>query len=65
MRRSLGYALLLAVPAGTTIGSGIFMMSGEPDLGVIVGLVLGIVVFGLVLLGREYGSPDEDLAEGP
>jgi hypothetical protein len=65
MRRTLVYALLLAIPAGTTIGSGIFMMTGRGDLGLVVGVLLGCFVVALVILGREYGAADEGLAEGP
>ena len=65
MRRSLGYALLLSIPAGTTLGSGIFMLTREATLGLVAGLALGVLVFGLVLLGREHGSADERLADGP
>jgi len=63
--RSLAYALLFSVPAGTAIGSGIWLMTRETTYGLAIGLVVGVLVFALVYLGRERGSGDESLAEGP
>lgn len=65
MRSSLQYALLFSIPAGTTLGSGFYLITRQQWLGLTAGFVLGFLVFGFVLLGREYGSVDERLAEAP
>jgi len=65
MNGSLGYALFFAIPSGTAIGSGIWLMSGRTGLGLGIGLAVGLLVFALVILGRAYGTADPSRADGP
>lgn len=55
-RRSIGYALLFAVPPGVATGSGIYLNSGLKLTGVLFGLFVGSALFMLLYVGREYGS---------
>lgn len=59
MRKSVLYALLIAVPPAFATGSGAFLIGEDPLLGVVLGLVVGGILFSLMLLGREYGSRDD------
>jgi len=58
MRPSVRYGLLIAVPPAFTAWSGTFLIADAPVLGAGIGLVFGALLFGLVVLGREYGSED-------
>lgn len=59
MRKSVLYALLIAVPPAFAAGSGAFLIAEEPLLGVAFGLVVGGLLFAIMFLGREYGSRDD------
>lgn len=63
--RAAGYGLLISVPAGTALGSGIWLITREPTTSLAAGLTVGAVLFAVVVLGGAYGSADEELAEGP
>lgn len=65
MRRTLLYALLLSVPPGVAAGSGVSLLAGEPTLGLLWGVGVAAALFALVVLGSEYGSPDETRTTGP
>ena len=58
MRRSVIYALLIALPPAFAVGSGVFLATQEPLLGLVAGGGLGTVLFAILVVGREYGSPD-------
>lgn len=58
MRRSILYALLIAVPPAFAVGSGIFLATRDPLLGVVAGGGLGTVLFGLLVVGQAFGSTD-------
>ena len=65
MQKSLRYGLFFSIPPGITLGSGFYLMTGQKGIGLAAGFILGFLIFGFVLIGREYGSADERLAEGP
>jgi len=58
MRQSLGYALLIALPPAFAAGSGVFLLTEQPILGLAFGVLLGLGLIAITVLGREYGSSD-------
>lgn len=59
MRRSVAYASLIALPPAFATGSGVLLLTERPLLGAGFGGLLGLVLFVIMILGREYGSSDE------
>lgn len=59
MRRAVAYGVLIAVPPAFAVGTGLVLITQDPLVGAGFAIVLGVVLFGIILVGSEYGSQDD------